>query len=301
MTGATRSEATWWVIVNPAAGHGADITERTRVALRGRGIRNELWISESPAHLGELAKLGRQRGATRFASVGGDGTAHLLINALLSEPWRDPPTVAILPAGSGSDFIRTFALPKRLEDAVAHLDTDAVYPTDIGVIQGSFGTRRFLNVADVGVAAGAAEFAARLPSRLGVLRYSAGFWLTLASHRPVAIELTVGDRTFLGPAINVVMANGQYFGGGLNIAPRATVMDGLLDIQVFSGPRRQAFSVMPRVIRGLHLSHPGVRRFIGSEFALESEVPLPVEADGEMIGSGSVKGWLEPGAIRFKI
>jgi YegS/Rv2252/BmrU family lipid kinase len=287
--------------VNPGAGLGSNITTRTAAALEGRAIEHELHVSESPADYAELIRLGRRRGATRFVAVGGDGTAHLLINALLSDPWDAPPTVAILPAGSGSDFIRTFALPKRLEDAVGHLDSDAVYPTDIGVLKGSFGVRRFLNVADVGVAAGAAEVAAHLPSRLGALRYTAGFWLALARHRPTEIELTVGDRTYTGPAINVVLANGQYFAGGMNIAPRATVMDGLLDIQVFSGPRRQAFSIMPRVVRGLHLSHPGVRRFTGNEFKLESEVPLPVEADGEMIGTGSVSGWLEPAAIRFKI
>ena len=301
MTEAAGDTSAWWVIVNPGAGHDADITDRAEAALRGRRVDHELRVSESPAHLAELARLGRQSGATRYAAVGGDGTAHLLINALLAEPWDEPPTVAILPAGSGSDFIRTFALPKRLEDAVTHLQTDAVYPTDIGVLEGSFGLRRFLNVADVGVAAGAAEVARRLPSRLGGLRYAAGFWLTLARHRPVEIELTVGKRSFVGPAINVVLANGQYFGGGMNIAPRASVMDGLLDIQVFTGPRRQAFTVMPRVIRGLHLSHPGVRRFTGNRFTLESEAPLPVEADGEMIGTGAVNGWLEPGAIRFKI
>jgi YegS/Rv2252/BmrU family lipid kinase len=301
MTGHGETDSAWCVIVNPSAGHGSDLTTRTAAALQDHGINNELHVSESPAHLAELTRLGRRRGATRFAAVGGDGTAHLLINALLVDSWDAPPTVAILPAGSGSDFIRTFALPKRLEDAVAHLDTDAVYPTDIGVLAGSFGTRRFLNAANVGVAAGAAEFAARLPSRLGGLRYTVGFWLTLARHRPAEVELTVGDRVFRGPAISIVMANGQYFGGGMNIAPRATVMDGLLDIQVFSGPRRQAFTVMPRVVRGLHLSHPGVRRFTGSQFTLESEVPLPVEADGEMIGTGSIRGWLEPAAIRFKI
>jgi len=291
----------WWVIVNPTAGNGDDDTARTSAALERHDVDHQLLVSDSPDHLALLVDEGRSKGMTRFVAVGGDGTAHLLINALLSEPWKSPPTVAILPCGSGSDFVRTFALPQRIDDAVVHLTTDDVYPTDIGVLIGSFGTRRFLNVADVGVAAGAADIAGRLPSRLGGLRYVAGFWLTLAKYRPFNVNLTVGSRSYEGPAINVVLANGQFFGGGMNIAPRATVMDGLLDIQVFTGPRRQAFSIMPRVMRGLHLSHKGVRRFTGSEFRLDVESPLPIEADGEMIGSGSLRGWMEPGAILFKI
>ena len=294
-------EGTWWVVVNPTAGRGRGESDRAARALQGRAIPHRMVVSESPAHFGDLVREGRMRGATHFASVGGDGTAHLLINALLEEPWDEPPVVAILPAGSGSDFLRTFALPRRIESAVEHLATDEVYPTDIGVLIGSFGTRRFLNVADVGVAAGAAAMAGRLPSSLGGLRDVAGFWMTLASHRPGHIVLTAGSRSYEGPAINVVLANGQYFGGGMNIAPRATVMDGLLDIQVFTGPRRQAFSVMPRVIRGLHLSHKGVRRFTGSEFRLDTSAQMPVEADGELLGHGSVRGWLEPAAISFKI
>lgn len=291
----------WWVVANPGAGHGSDLAARAHAALTHTQIDYELHASTSPQHFVELVVAGRQNGVRQFAAVGGDGTAHMLVNALLAEPWEEPPTVAIVPAGSGSDFIRTFALPKRMEDAVVHLTTPDVYPVDIGVLAGSFGTRRFLNAANIGVAAGAAEIAAHLPTRLGGLRYAGGFWLTLARHRPVPVTVTVGRRTFSGPAINVVAANGQYFGGGMNIAPRASAGDGLLDIQVFSGPRRQAFTVMPRVVRGLHLTHRGVRRFTGAEFSLESEVPLPVEADGEMIGSGSVRGWLEEGAILFKI
>jgi diacylglycerol kinase family enzyme len=78
-------------------------------------------------------------------------------------------------------------------------------------------------------------------------------------------------------------------------------MDGMFDIQVFKGPRRLAFSVMPRVIRGTHVRHSAVQRFVSSSFSLECEPEWPVEADGEMIGTGQVTGTMIPGALRFKI
>lgn len=291
----------WWVIVNPAAGRHGELEPRAHAALRRAGVDYELRVSRDAGHVASLVAEGRQAGAGRFAAVGGDGTAHLVLNGLMAAPWDVPPVLAILPGGSGSDFIRTFALPKQLEAAADHLATDEVYPCDVGVIEGSFGSQYFLNAVNVGVAAASVRIAERLPRRLGGVRYGAGFWITLAGFPAAEIHLDVDGREFSGPAISVVFANGQYFGGGMNVAPRATVMDGKLDIQVFSGPRRQAFTVMPRVMRGLHLNHRGVRRFEGSQFHLRCPEAWPVEADGDMQGSGEVTGSVIPRAIEFKI
>jgi YegS/Rv2252/BmrU family lipid kinase len=291
----------WWVIVNPRAGRRGEIESRVRTVLSRLGIGYRLRASEHADHVGELVAEGREAGARKFVSVGGDGTANLVLNGLFVEAWNDPPTLALLPTGSGSDFARTFALPKRLEEAAAHLRGDETYPTDVGVIEGGFGRRFFLNVADVGVAAASVAFANRLPRRLGGVRYGVGFWLKLAAYPAAIIQLTAGDRSYEGPAINVVLANGQFFAGGMNVAPRATVMDGRLDIQVFKGPRRHAFTVMPRVVRGTHLHHSAVRRFESATFELSCPGRWPVEADGEMLGHGSVKGRIVPAAVNFKI
>jgi YegS/Rv2252/BmrU family lipid kinase len=291
----------WWVIANPYSGKRGEVAARARNALSSQAIEFELHESESAAHVAHLVRDGLAAGATRFAGVGGDGTAHLIVNALMSEPADDIPTLAILPAGSGSDFIRTFALPRTIEAAAAHLATDAVYPCDVGKLSGSFGDRYFLNAANVGVAAASVGATNRLPRRLGSLRYTVGFWLSLARFPTQQVRVTAGRRSYEGPAINVVAANGQYFGGGMNVAPNATVMDGKFDLQVFHGPRRQAFSVMPRVIRGTHVRHRAVSRFVTETFEFECERQWPIEADGELLGNGSVKGEIVPGALRFKI
>jgi YegS/Rv2252/BmrU family lipid kinase len=291
----------WWVIANPYSGKKGEVVGRARRALTAQKVDHELRESANAHHVADLVAEGLAVGATQFAGVGGDGTAHLIVNALMAATHDEPPTLAILPAGSGSDFIRTFALPRQLEDAVDHLTTDTVYPCDVGRLSGGFGERYFLNVADVGVAAAAVRITERLPRRLGGVRYGAGFWLTLARFPTRPVKLTAGKRSYEGPAINVVAANGQFFGGGMNVAPKATVMDGMFDLQVFKGPRRLAFSVMPRVIRGTHLHHGAVQRFVAPSFTLECEDHWPVEADGEVIGAGPVKGQIVPGALRFKI
>lgn len=293
--------AGWWVIANPYSGKRGEVAARARAALNSRSIEFELHESQNATHVAKLVRKGLAAGATRFAGVGGDGTAHLIVNALMAAAPDVTPTLAILPAGSGSDFIRTFALPRTIEGAVAHLATDSVYPCDVGKLSGPFGERYFLNAANIGVAAASVGATNRLPRRLGSVRYTIGFWLTLARFPTRNVRVTAGGRTYEGPAINVVAANGQYFGGGMNVAPNATVMDGKFDLQVFHGPRRLAFSVMPRVIRGTHVRHKAVSRFVAETFQFECERQWPIEADGELLGNGAVKGEIVPGALRFKI
>jgi diacylglycerol kinase (ATP) len=292
---------TWWVIANPSAGRGHEVRDRAVRALESVGADYELRESQSAAHVADLVAEGVAAGFTDFASVGGDGTAHLVLNGLMAGARETTPTLAILPAGSGSDFIRTFALPATIEGAVRHLLTPDRYPTDVGRIEGGFGTRWFLNVANVGVAAESARVARRLPRALGPARYRVGFWLALPRFGKDLVTVSVDHHRLEAQLLTVVVANGQFFGGGLNIAPRATVIDGQFDVQCFAGPRRAAFSVMPRVARGGHLTHRSVRRYVGSTVVIEAPETWLVEADGEVLGSGPVTLTVVPGAIEFKI
>lgn len=293
---------TWLVVHNPGAGRRDDVATRLERALASYEVTHRTVVSDSADHLARLVGEALGEGVSRFAAVGGDGTAHMVLNAMMSHQWETPPVLAIVPAGSGSDFIRTFALPRRLEESVGLLATHDVYRCDIGRIVGAFGSRWFLNAANFGLAAVAAARAKRLPRRWGGLRYTAAFWLELARFAPGAVEVGTSRRRLANDgAINIVISNGQFFGGGLNVAPQAAVMDGVLDVEIFSGPRRNAFAVMPRVVRGLHLRHRAVS--IGRGAELEVVVPddWPIEADGELLGVGSAVVSVAPGAIDFKI
>jgi len=241
------------------------------------------------------------RGTQNFAVVGGDGTAHHTLNAIFSQDMPLDPnlTLSIIPAGSGSDFIRTFGHDRGLDAGVARLRDPDRYRIDIGTVTGSFGQIYFLNALNVGVAAASAAMAQRLPRSLGPRRYAVAFWVALSRFTQANIEASIDRHRFEGEAINVVVANGQFFGGGMNVAPRATLTDGLFDVQVFHGPRRRAFTVMPRVVRGSHLSHTSVRRYIGSDITIAVPDDWPVEADGEILGTGSVHVATIASAINF--
>lgn len=291
----------WWVIVNPSAGWETNLVERTTKTLATRGIDHEIRVSASPQAVTKIVAEGRDSGYDAFASVGGDGTANLVVNALLELDWASPPTLGILPAGSGSDFIRSFAIPDRLELAADHLLDDSRCPVDVGLLHGSFGVRYFLNAVNAGIGARTVVEANRLPLRLGSRRYLAGFWSALAKTTPGAVHVDCDGIPIAIEAWNVVVANGRFFGGGMNVAPHATTGDGRFDVQVFAGPRREAPLIIRRVVKGTHLTHPAVRRVIGRSVVIDVPEAWLVEADGEILGTGSFTVEVVQDRLFFKI
>jgi diacylglycerol kinase family enzyme len=99
----------------------------------------------------------------------------------------------------------------------------------------------------------------------------------------------------------VIFANGQFFAGGWNVAPRSTPIDGRLDLQIIDCAKWEATRLVPKIIRGVHLSDRAVRRYASDGFNLETEQEWPVEADGEVVGNTPVTVSVEPGALSLKI
>lgn len=291
----------WWVVVNPAAGSREPWDERVRRCLGDLGIDAEVRASESAEHLRRLVAEGVAAGFREFVAVGGDGTVSLTADAVFAHHWDEPPTLGILPAGSGCDFVRTFGLPQDFDEAARHLLGEATYLIDVGVAEGAWGTRHFLNVLDIGVIAATVRTAETVTRRMGRYRYKAAFWLTLVPFRTTRLTLELERRSFEGRANTVVVANGQFFGFNMNVAPRASPADGLLDVQVFTGPKTSALVLLPKVSRGRHLAHPLVTRFRSGTVGVTTERPWPIEVDGDYLGQTPVRVRLLPRALRIKV
>ena len=293
----------WFGVINPRAGKTKSPYEEVVSAAQRLGFDCVFEESTSADHIGTLVRTAIDKGATGFVSVGGDGTANLVVDAVMSAGSDQRFTLGIVSSGSGSDFIRTFGHRNRIEEGISRLartDIDR-YPVDVGLASGSFGERYFLNALTSGVTAASVARAETLPRWIGSTRYTAAFWIALWKFRNTEVRVRVDRNRFEDDAIAIVVANGQFFGGGLNISPRSVLGDGKMDVQVFRGPRRQAFSVMPRVKMGTHLTHRGVRRFSGSAIHIDVPKSWPVEVDGEILGWGSVDIQVVHDAIDFVI
>ncbi len=292
----------WLALVNPTAGRGQNLVERTEAVFRELGLDVEVVAPVGIAALEDCLSGAVTEGIGHFAVVGGDGSLNAVVNGLLAAQPKTPPVLSLLPAGTGSDFARMFALPQTVEGAAPHLRGTEDYPLDVGYVEGNWGRRAaFVNVAEAGIGAASAGVADRLPRFLGAAKYQTSFWMTLPRFRPAEIRFVSGRRRYEGPALAAIFANGQFFGGGLNIAPKAAVMDGILDLQLITARRIEALTLFSQAKRGMHLTHRSVRRMSGTGFELEVDRAWPVEVDGEYLGTTPVSGSVAQGKLFLRI
>jgi len=293
--------AKWLVVVNRAAGRSATTVDRVRLALEAAGVDGEIVAPTDRAETSQVIVDAARAGRTHFALAGGDGTVNLAANALLGLEGLEPPVIGVLPVGTGCDILRTFGISQEMGEAARHLATDDVYPIDVATLEGDWGTRHFVNVAQVGVGAAAAQTAPRFTRRVGAARYPAAFLMRLPGFPAAMVKVETERRTYESKALAVIMANAQFFAGGWNVAPKATLVDGVLDMQIIDIAKTRAPAFVPKVIRGTHLTDRAVRRFSAATFRIETDVVWPLEADGDYIGNTPVAGRVLPAALRLKI
>ena len=293
--------ARWLAVVNRAAGSSPTHLEDVVAALRAAGVDFRVESPRSPEEVRELLVTSAAEGVSHFAMAGGDGTVNLAANVLLNIAGMPPPVIGVLPAGTGCDLLRTFGISQELGRAAKHLATEDVYDIDVALLEGAWGSRYFVNVAQVGVGAAAAQTAPRLPRRIGSVRYPLAFAARLPRFPAANVRVVTERRTYESEALAVILANAQFFAGGWNVAPRATLIDGVLDVQVINCGKTRAPALVPKIIRGTHLSDPAVRRFSAASFEIDTDISWPLEADGDYIGNTPVSGRVVPAALRLKI
>lgn len=300
------------VIVNPHAGKrrvAEEIPELERT-LQARDLAYTLRRTEGRGDATRFAREALEEGSRYLVAVGGDGTVHEVVNGMMGadgQPLEPEAVLGVVAAGSGCDFIRTFGLPGDASRACYHLTGDNTYPLDVGritytTVSGETDSRYFANVAEAGLGAAVTARAARMSPRLGQAKYFFGFWLTLPRFKLATVRVEADRRTYEGPAYLVVIGNAQYYGGGMKVSPRSYPGDGVLDVLVFKGPKSDSFTLLPKLYRGEHLPHDHIEEFrVKQKVTIEADRPLPIEADGEVLGSTRATVDVVPHAIRMKL
>jgi len=299
------------LIVNPRAGRGRVLEKLPRIeqALRERELDHEVHLTEGRGDATRLARRAVDSGSGFVVAAGGDGTVHEVVNGLVHDDAavHADTVLGVVSAGSGCDFVRTFGLPADALGAVGRLVGHETRPLDVGKISclagdGRPAVRYFVNIAEAGLGGATARRAAGLPAWLGTARYFFAFWLVLPPYRPCSARLDLDDEAvFEGRAVNVVMANCRFFGGGMHISPRSDPSDGALDVHVYTGPKSDSFTTLPKVYAGRHLPHSNVVELKSTRFGLDAEKPLEIEADGETVGTTPATVEVLPGCLRLKV
>ncbi len=305
------------LIVNPIAGGGTigKHWPRIRRILRAEGLEFEASLSERKGHATELARQALNGGYKTVVALGGDGTVNEVINGLMAEGKEaiDPEVVlGIIPGEKGNDLARTLGIPFDYASACRKLLSGKAVPLDLGRVtytyHGHEGQRYFVNIAGLGFDG---EVVRRVTPRLRGLsnptvRYLSGLLLTLATYKNREARIALEGEELRQRAFSIVVCNGRYFGGGMEIAPQAEPDDGLFDVIVIGDfAKWEILSNLSRVYRGTHLAHPKVKLYRAKEIKIWTEARagegMLLQADGELLGETPANFELIPGAIKVLI
>jgi diacylglycerol kinase family enzyme len=159
------------------------------------------------------------------------------------------------------------------------------------------------NVAEVGLHASATAKAAGFPRWMGNGRRFVGFWAAYAGTRRAVLDVVVDGRPQQHRAWSVIVGNGQFADGGLRLSPRSFPGDGVLDALVFTGPKSDAYRLLPRIFRhGDHVPDPGIKELRARvALRIDGPRPLPVVADGSVLGTTPVTFQVVPRQILLKL
>jgi diacylglycerol kinase (ATP) len=295
-------------LVNPASGNGATGKRWPELAHRAAavGLTGDTLFSERPGHLGELARDAATDGARLLVVVGGDGSVHEVANGV--HGLADPPEIAVVPRGTGWDFVRTFGIPRDVEQAARIALAGATRIIDVGVVgyrawDGGEARAVFANAASAGMSGAIAQRANDTSKRLG--GKASYLWATLAVFArwsAADVRLTVDGEHRGGQMFDVIVANGRFVGGGMKICPDAEPDDGLLDVLTIGDVTKSDLVLtMPKIYRGTHLPHPKAELLRGRSITVDADEALPIQLDGEQPGTTPARFELLPRALRLRV
>ncbi len=247
-------------------------------------------------------------GCTHVLSVGGDGTHQEVANAFLGPqgPLYPEAVMGILSRGTGGDLVKSLGIPKRPAQAIACLAQERVAQMDAGWIRyrdpaGIERQRAFLNVASLGIG-GEVDLRVNRTSKAlgGFISFLWATVITLMAFEGKHISLSLDSGPWTEhEVILTAVANGQYFGGGMWVAPTARVDDGAFSIVLVRDMRlRELLPQLGKIYRGTHLTHPKVELFQAKRVVAKSHDEVWLDVDGEPLGTLPVELHVLPRAIR---
>ncbi|MBT3241415.1 MAG: diacylglycerol kinase family lipid kinase [Chloroflexi bacterium] len=240
-----------------------------------------------PTHAKELAHQAALEGYDLVIAVGGDGTAHEVINGLMEVPEKKRPKFSIVPLGSGNDYAANLGLPKKPEEALMAILTGKTKKFDLALIEDETGRQEYWdNTINIGFGGNVTIFSHNLPILRGFMMYLVAVIQTILMRYDVLdVKITIDDdKVWQNQSMMICLCNGPREGGGFITAPGAELDDGDLNYSFLGKVSRlMMFRMIPEFMNGTQekfekIVHPGKFK----KMVIESKQPLILHTDGEV-------------------
>lgn len=285
-------------VVNPNAGsgRGKKTWERVQPLLYQEAHNTfSVIMTKHPDDVIDCVDQAIDEDFERIITIGGDGTNHALVNALMMAREQHPQASNLIfgsiPAGTGRDFARGAGLPLHTDQAIHYVLNEAQpRPVDIGMVTFDGDKRWFLNISSAGISLDVVQRVESQTKRpwsflmaiLGSLRH----------YQPEAMRIEIeGDCWYEGDIYVAAVANGSTFAQGMKVAPNASIDDGYFDVVIAeSMPLLTVLRVLPRLYNGSHIHHPKVQQIRAKSVTIITLTgdPIGMDLDGEPAQSGKI-------------
>lgn len=295
----------WFLIVNPSAGNTN--FRKSWICIQSLLKTKEIFFSfaftQYTKHELVLVDEAIKQGYRNFISVGGDGTLHHVVNGIMMQRYTKTSNIklGVIPLGTGNDWIRTYKIPNSIEKAINVIINNTVIFQDIGCITLASGKKEYFNnLAGIGYDGYVVKNLKYL-KKIGSIAFLLSGLYSLLSYRKKKYSITIGDETLKEECLMIIFGICKYSGGGLRVTKYPNPTDGLLDITIVKN--FSFFNLLfnlPKLYNGNIVHHKKVDNYKVKELNIINDNSI-IEADGEIVGTGSLKVHIIPNAIQFLI
>jgi YegS/Rv2252/BmrU family lipid kinase len=297
----------WFIIVNPSSGNRniSEQWEEIQQLLKTKKIDFSFAFTQFSKHEIELVDKAIQNGFRNIISIGGDGTLHHVVNGIMQQRYvkTSDITIAVIPQGTGNDWIKTYNIPNDIEKAIEIISKKKTILQDIGVLETENNiVSYFNNVAGLGYD-GYIVNKLKTLKRFGSIAYLLSGLAGLLFYKKSVFKIIFDDKTIETKCLMTIFGLCKFSGGGMQFTKDVNSSDGLFDITI--AKNLNLFDLvfnLPKLYSGKIVHHKKVETYKTKEITVIPQTTKPfIQADGELIGTGKVSLKIIEKAIKFVI
>ncbi len=299
---------TWYIIINPTSGNAAANKKWNKIVtyLDLYKISYFPTFSQYKHHESELVNDAIQKGYRKFISVGGDGTLHHIINGIMTQKLVEVAElkVAVIPIGTGNDWVKTYRIPKNIENAVSIIAKENSIKQDIGHLQllETAQSVYFNNVAGIGFDGFVVNNISKF-KKYGVMAYLLGTITSFMHYKKTILIIKFNNQEISTQSLLTIVGICKYSGGGMQLTSNVNTRDGLFDISIAKDFKflNMLLNIF-KFFNGNIVKHKEVETYKTAEIQITAKDEKTfIQADGELIGRGGFYANIIPKAICFII
>jgi len=296
----------FFIVVNPYSGNSnfKKTWERITYVLKLKNINFSYSFTEYRKHEVILVDKAIEQGYRNIISVGGDGTLHHVVNGIMKQRYIKTSKIklGVIPLGTGNDWIRTYNIPNSIEKSIDVILKNTTVLQDIGCITLLNGKKEYFNnLAGTGYDGYVVKNLNYL-KKMGSLAFLVSGLYSLFSYKKTKYKIIINNKTINKQCLMILFGICKYSGGGLRVTKDPNPKDGLLDITIVKNISfLDLLFNIPKLYNGDIIHHRKVTNYKTRELKILDNYNSTIEADGEIIGNGSLNVTIKQNAVLFLI